>query len=180
MNRDYQSGVFDNINFFVGNEIEHTPAYGMKTLFVVGVQDISIIKQLAEKKNVRHIFFGANHSYHPDLVLPEAYDEWKEWDDMIEHFLKEDYWCTLDIPLTHAESFLDGVLVEYDNFIPQLRVPLPYIKQWNYNTMLKLDDKDFKATNPGVWTHSLHKLMDRTCFNNWEEYTGDEVLDDNN
>ena len=39
-------------------------------------------------------------------------------------------------------------------------MPVPYAKQWNYNTMIKIDDKDFKATNPGVWCHSLHDLMD--------------------
>ena len=171
MNRDYQSGVFDNINFFVGDEIEHTPAYGMKTLFVVGVNEIHVIETLAEKKNVRHIFFGANHSYNPMQD-----DNWNAWEDMIEYFLKKDYVCTLDIPLSAVEQFNDGPLNEYNNFIPQIRIPIPYIRLWNYNTMLKIDDKDFKATNPGVWTHSLHSLMDRKCFNNWEEYSNDEVI----
>src|SRR5210317_1769291 len=80
---------------------------------------------------------------------------------MIEPFLKEGLFCSLDIPLNAAEEFLEGPLVEYDRFIPQIRVPIPYIKLWNYNTMLKIDDKNFKATNPGVWCHSLHDLMAR-------------------
>jgi len=37
MNRDYSTGTADNIDFFVGNEVEHTPAFGMRTLFVTGV-----------------------------------------------------------------------------------------------------------------------------------------------
>jgi hypothetical protein len=41
---------------------------------------------------------------------------------------------------------------------------------------LKIDDKDFKATNPGVWSHSLHKLMNRNAFTDWTCYKNDEVL----
>ena len=36
MKRDYDSGVNEGVNFFVGTEVEHTPQYGKKTLFVVG------------------------------------------------------------------------------------------------------------------------------------------------
>ena len=76
-------------------------------------------------------------------------------------------------------EFLEGPLVEYENFIPQLRVPIPYVKQWNYNTMIKMDDKGFQATNPGVWCHRLHTLMDEDRFTNWEEYKNDKIVDDN-
>jgi hypothetical protein len=80
---------------------------------------------------------------------------------MIEPFLRDGHLCSLDIPITHVEEFNDGPLCDYRNFIPQIRVSIPYTKLWNYNTMLKIDDKDFDATNPGVWCHSLHSLMSR-------------------
>ena len=38
MKRDYTDGVKEDITYFTGIEIERTPAFGMKTLFVVGVQ----------------------------------------------------------------------------------------------------------------------------------------------
>ena len=43
MKRDYTNGQADNIIFFTGVEIEHTPAYGKKTLFVNGVQPVEDI-----------------------------------------------------------------------------------------------------------------------------------------
>jgi hypothetical protein len=58
-----------------------------------------------------------------------------------------------------------------------ISVKLPYINQFNYNATLKLDDKDFKATNPGVWCHSLHELQNRKGFTDWTKYTKDEVID---
>jgi hypothetical protein len=170
MNRDYDNGVSDSVIFFTGVEVEHTPAYGLDTLFVVGVQPTSEITARLDKPG-QHIFFGANHSFNP-----QSAEEWSSWENMIEHYLKMGYMCSLDIPLSAVEEFNDGGLNEYNNFIPQIRVPIPYVKLWNYNTMLKIDDKDFKATNPGVWSHSLHKLMDRDNFTSWEKYKGDKPL----
>lgn len=178
MNRDYTDGQSDNITFFFGREIEHTPAYGMPTLFVVGVQPLELIREklAVTTYDTKHIFFGANHSFKPGLNFPQDADQWKEWDNMIMPFLEDGYLCSLDIPITHAEAFLEGPLVEQNNFIPQIRIPLPYIKLWNYNTMIKLDDKDFNATNPGVWSHNLHRLMDRDVFTDWNQYKNDKVL----
>jgi hypothetical protein len=169
MKRDYTDGVSDNVIFFTGIEIEHTPAFGKKTLFVTGIQSYASIAE--NLQGCEHIFFGANHSYNPT-----TYQEWHDWEEMIEFFLQKDYLCSLDIPLSAVEEFNDGGLNSYDNFIPQIRVPIPYVKLWNYNTMIKIDDKDFKATNPGVWSHSLHKLMDRNNFTDWSQYKNDKVI----
>jgi hypothetical protein len=179
MNRDYTSGTADSVIFFIGYEVEHTPAFGMKTLFVTGIQPTDAIDSILNDQNsyidtskhIKHIFFGANHSFNPT-----DYDEHKQWEDMIYHFLKQGYLCSLDIPMSQVEEFHESGYCEYDNFIPQIRVPIPYIKLWNYNTMLKIDDKDFKATNPGVWSHSLHTLMDRKNFTDWSQYKNDEIL----
>jgi hypothetical protein len=169
MKRDYESGVADNVTFFVGTEIEHTPAYGKKTLFVTGIQSIDHIA--VNLQGCEHIFFGANHSFNP-----QTYEEHKAWEDMILFFLDKEYLCSLDIPINQVEEFHEGGYCEYNNFIPQIRVSIPYVKLWNYNTMIKIDDKDFKATNPGVWSHSLHKLMDRDNFTSWDQYKGDTII----
>ena len=173
MKREYSSGTSDNAVFFVGKEIEHTPAYGKVTLFITGVRPIEEIHHHLDNNpfGIEHIFFGANHSYNP-----VGYDEHKTWESMIVHFLNKGYLCSLDIPLGQVEEFNDNGLNEYNNFIPQIRIPIPYVRLWNYNTMIKIDDKDFDATNPGVWTHNLHNLMDRNCFTSWNQYSNDEVI----
>ena len=169
MKRDYTNGQADNIIFFTGVEIEHTPAYGKKTLFVNGVQPVEDIA--LNLQGCEHIFFGANHSFNP-----QSYEEHKAWENMILFFLEKEYLCSLDIPINQVEEFHESGYCEYNNFIPQIRVPIPYVKLWNYNTMLKIDDKDFKATNPGVWSHSLHTLMDRSKFTDWSQYKNDEIV----
>jgi len=176
MKRDYEDGVSENITYFIGNEVEHTPAYGLKTLFVTGLQPIEEIQTklthaVPECIGISHIFFGANHSFKPTTS-----EEWRAWEEMICYFLDQDYLCSLDIPISAVEEFNEGPLNDHFNFIPQIRVPIPYVKLWNYNTMLKIDDKDFKATNPGVWSHSLHDLKDRSKFTDWLQYKNDKIL----
>jgi hypothetical protein len=163
----------DNVNFFFGKEVEKTPAFGKQTLFVVGIQPVDEIAYhfAQHPSGVEHIFFGANHSF-----CPQTPTEWDRWSAMIVHFLKLGYVCSLDIPVTHVEDFNDTCLCEYRNFVPQIRVSIPYVKLWNYNTMIKIDDSDFDATNPGVWTHSLHSLMSRRTFTDWDQYNEDKPV----
>lgn len=171
MNRDYATGEEHNVTFFVGVEIERTPAYGMKTLFVTGIQGFDEIHRHATENNCKHIFFGANHSFKPATT-----DEWDQWEAMIRYFLDDGYRCSLDVHIGEAEELLEGGLNEYNEFIPQIRVPLAYIKLWNYNTMIKLDDAGFNHSNPGVWTHRLHDLMDSNKFTDWSQYKSDQIV----
>lgn len=172
MNRDYSTGKSDQVRLFVGQEVEHTPAHGLRTLFVVGTPDYNEIKEfLKNDAFIEHIFFGANQSLkHAD------FDEFVAWSKVIKEFLSNGYLCSLDIPLSHADYVLEEGLTEINNFIPQICIPLPYIKLWNYNTMIKIDDRDFESTNPGVWCHSLHDLMDRKVFTDWNQYKNDKVI----
>jgi hypothetical protein len=170
MNRDGH----DSVKFFVGTEVEHSPAYGMRTLFVVGVQDSTEIVATAQKNNCEHIYFGANQSF-PNLAVNNS-GEWNRWENMIGSCLMHGAWCTLDLDVGAAEGLLEGTLIDHSRFIPMISVKLPYAKLYNYNTTIKIDDKDFQATNPGVWCHSLHDLQNRAVFTDWSKYTQDEVI----
>ena len=174
MKRDYDSGIADSITFFTGIEIEKTPAYGMKTLFVVGVHDDQIITTMAKNNDCTHIYFGANQSFKTDGINDA--ENWRMWEDMIYVCLEAGYWCTLDLDVSEVEGLLESGLVEKQQFIPQISVKLPYLQQLGYNATIKIDDKDFKATNPGVWCHNLHDLLGRDRFTSWDQYGKDEII----
>ena len=167
-----REGYTDDTKFFIGTEVEKSPAYGQKTLFVIGLQNPKEILARALNNNCPHIYLDANMSF-----APETEQDWKDWEYLSTTLLKEDIWVTLDYPIELHEDVLECGMTEYDTFIPMISVKLPYIKQLGYNATLKLDDKDFKATNPGVWCHSVHELQDRKVFTDWSKYTQDEVID---
>ena len=164
----------ETAKMFVGTEVEHTPALGMRTLFVIGYQDPQAVVAMAQEQNCPHIYFGANQSF-PN---PDFYDSatWTQWENMIGIALMHGAWCTLDLDVRSVEGLAESSLAEHDRFIPMISVKIPYIKLLNYNATVKIDDKDFQATNPGVWCHSLHALQKRSVFTDWSKYSQDEVI----
>lgn len=176
MKRNYESGVAESITFFTGVEIEKTPAFGMKTLFVVGVHDPYGIMELARNHDCKHIYFGANQSFKTNGV--NDVETWRPWEDMIYVCLdaEDGFWCTLDFDVCETEGLLESGLTEKRRFIPQISVKLPYLQQLGYNATLKIDDKDFAASNPGVWCHNLQDLLGRDRFTDWDQYGKDEII----
>ena len=45
------------VDYFVGIEVENTAMKGERTLFVVGIKPVEEIIALAEKHNLKHIYF---------------------------------------------------------------------------------------------------------------------------
>jgi hypothetical protein len=169
----------NNTAMFLGVEVEHSPAYGMQTLFVVGVQSTEDIEKILDDadtvidKKIEHIYFGANQSFPTGRATSS---DWTRWENMIMPFVGRGYWCTLDIDVSEVEGLLETVLSEYHKFIPMISVKLPYIQQLGYNATIKLDDRDFAGSNPGVWCHSVHSLTNRSTFTDWSKYTKDKVI----
>jgi hypothetical protein len=159
------------VTYFTGYEVEHTIAYGMFTLFVVGTPAVEEILKLASHHNVKQIYFGTSQSF-----TPETDEDWKSWDECIKGCLKAGYWVTLDFDVSYAKDIHEDGWTEYDKFIPMISVKIPYIKLLNYNTTIKIDDTTWGDTNPGVWTHHLQSLMSKDKFTYWDQYTQDSTL----
>ena len=159
--------------YFTGYEVEHTICHGMKTLFVVGTPPLEEILQQANRDvDIKQIYFGTSQSFNP---TGNTYEEYHKWDEVINGCLKADYWVTLDFDIKHIEGVLEGGWNESDRFVPMISCKLPYINQLNYNATLKLDDLTWGKTNPGVWTHRLHVLLDSNKFTDWDQYKEDEI-----
>ena len=142
---------------------------------MVGVQPIrDIMKHVANHPDgIQHVYFGANQSF-PRLATDAK--EWRAWTKMIQDVLAEGLWATLDLDISCVEGLGETGLCEHFNFIPMISAKLPYIQSLGYHAVLKLDDRDFQATNPGVWCWRLHELTDLKQFTGWDSYTQDERL----
>ena len=169
MKRDYSTGVTDNAEFFVGTEVEKTPTQGMKTLFVVRHQEDEDIEKYAKENNCTHIYLGANHCF----KYFDALDK-----EMLMPTIKkllQNYHVTLDVPgnadLKEITNFLSN-----PKFSIVYAVPVENIMEMKGNVIFKIDDKDFKATNPGVWCWSVRDLIKEEHFTDCNEYGDDEIL----
>lgn len=177
MEREYNNANKTNdAIFFTGVEVEKTPTCGMKTLFVVGIQPAKAVIQTALQLNCKAIYFGANHSF--DMPDKDQWDGWHPWEKMIKGVLADSalFWCSLDFDLEHMQSFLESGLAENIRMIPVVSVKMPYIEQLGYNAVIKIDDKGFNQTNPGVWCHSIQTATHPSAFTHWQDYNDDELI----
>ena len=172
MKRDYKEGIKSTPIFFTGTEVEHTPAFGLHTLFVVDIQDPQEVVEYARGYDVQHVYLGANHSFDGSGQ--------EEYGDMIQQVIKEPLWCTLEMTNDVYTNCYEWVneFSEAPYFIPNIRVELPNIMKMSHNTTIKLGDVDYKATNPGVWCHKLHDLKKYDTFTDWSEYGKDQIIDE--
>lgn len=166
----------ENAVFFIGSEVEHTPANSKKTLFVVGRPALNEIESIASKNRVTHIFMGANHSF----SILDNDPEWYYWNDTITRLLDLGYWVTLDYEAhLHVEvlkMFTPGVW-QSRLFVPLLSVRIPKVQTSSPNLTIKIDDVDFRATNAGVWCLHHHEITDSNRFTDWQEYEADSLIE---
>ena len=164
----------DKTNYFVGDEIEHTPNFGLRTLFIVGDQDMyskqEVIKKLATENNCQHLFFGANHSFttRQELQLMEFVH--------VLHNMSKHYKISIDVPADLIEKAMFAHIHEVKDICIQIRFPIPNVLKLNKFTQIKVDDRDFKATNPGVWTVPLTSMLNEKVFTPWDLYDNDEPV----
>ncbi len=164
----------ENIRFFVGPEVEHTPAYSKRTLFVIGKQDIDKIVGIARENKVTHIFMGADHSFDLDPT-----DNTHYWDLTIQSLLTRGFWVTLDYQAhqhEHVLKMLSNTVWSSRMFVPLLSIRIPKIQTSSVNLTVKIDDIDFKGTNPGVWCMHYHEVTDSNRFTDWVEYINDFIV----
>ena len=166
----------ETVTFFVGGEVEKTPAFSKKTLFVVGFQEADTIERLAREHKTPHIFLGANHSFDATHYTEHFA---KTWEDLVTRLLDTGFWVTLDYPAHQHETvlkmFSPGIW-QSRQFVPLLSVRIPKIQTSSPNLTVKIDDIDFKATNPGVWCMHYHEVTDSNRFTDWQDYGADMVL----
>jgi len=167
------------VDYFVGTEVENTTMKGKLTLFVVGIKTLEEVREQiriyrfnsAMSADVNHVYLGTSQCF-----TPKTNEDWSEWDKFITDLLKAGLWVTLDFGVEYAPEVLEFGWNEHFNFIPMISVKLPYIQQFNYNATLKIDDTTWGHSNPGVWCHPLNELMTRDVYTDWKDYTGDTPL----
>jgi len=172
MKRTYSTGIKKDVTVFSGLEIEHTPAYGLQTLFIAR-NDLTFdqIQELAVLSNAEAIYYGANRSYvHGHYMqVPQ-----------IMKFLEHGYYVTVDYPfeLHQMVGQKFALIWKHEKFIPFCSIIMPDSEE-DSSLCFKIDDIDFNKTNPGVWTMNMKDFKDKAGFTKWDEYIKDEPIEEN-
>jgi len=158
---------FGNIrtDFMVGNEVEHTPAYGAKTLFVQGFKTFEEIYNKIIDNNIEHIYLGANRTFSIN----------HDWNSLITDLLDTGFKVSLDYPIQYHNLIpLSDRVLNSLCFIPIITVDIANVKEYQPNLTLKIDDPT--AINEGVWCFNTKELVEHGKFTAWAEYANDKKL----
>ena len=169
MLRDYETGKFTDVKFFIGTEVENTRANGLRTLFVAGLQPSNKILNLALENKVQHIYLGANHTFTPNL----------DWNyNTVKKCLAAEYIVSLNFPINYHNNVKEELkeLYIHKNFIPQISIQFPNVEHENINLNIKIDDLDFDETNNGVWCFDLSDVCTDDNKTTWDKYKSDNIL----
>ena len=169
MEREYKTGLKDDVKVFSGFEVEHTPAYGKQTLFLAR-NDLTFdqIQELAVLSNAEAIYYGANRSYihsHFQQVL------------QVIKFIEHGYYVTVDYPFELHQLVSQKFALCWKNpkFIPFCSIVFPDSEE-DSSLYFKIDDSDFNKTNPGVWTMGMKDFKSKAGYTKWDDYKQDEPI----
>ena len=163
---------------FVGTEVEHTRAYGQKTLFVAdpSASAYALIR-IARQEGATHIYLGANQSLHSGCRFSEV-------ENLVGELLADPGGFLVSVDLQAPVLNLGGVnddspLLD-DRVIVLVSVKVPGIFKLanSRNAVLKLDDYigPSETINPGVWCSPLQDVMCPTKLTPWSAYANDKNL----
>ena len=152
------------MTFYIGPEVNQTPAFSKRTLFVEDFQDTKIIESTAREYKTPHISLAANETFSLEY----------DWDAQLTALLDRGFMVTLEYPVElHSRLILNlsrGVL-QSRNFVPLPCVLISKMSTLNPNLTLKIDD----MSGDGVWAMHYHQVMDSNRFTAASEFQMVEV-----
>lgn len=152
----------DEVVYAVGPEVEHTPVFSAKTLFVNGIRKVEQMTEFATLNGCKHISLGAFDSFQKN----------KKWNDIISALLASGLHVSLHYPAETHEYLLqtlDNAIWGHPYFIPIVVITLPRIRDLNKNFMFKFSD-EVGGTNLGVWCSPAREVLDSNRFTPWDDY----------
>ena len=161
MLRDYKNGYFEDVRMFSGKEIEHTPAYGLQTLFLAR-NDLTLaqIEEQAVMVQAEAIYYGANRTYMHNHGMQLS---------QIIQLCDKGYYVTVDYPYELHDEVKEkfNIVWKHEKFIPFCSIIFPHTED-DTQLCIKVDDTDFNKTNPGVWTMSMNHFKQSAGFTSWD------------
>ena len=172
MLRDYKTGVKEDVNVFSGKEIEHTPAYGLQTLFLAR-NDLTYeqVKDLCVEVNAEAVYYGANRTFLNNIANQPL---------QINRLLNDGYYVTIDYQYKLHDEVKKrySAVWQHEKFIPFCSIIFENSEE-DTKMCFKIDDVDFNKTNKGVWAMSMEDFKSKAGYTQWEQYKQDQPIEEN-
>ena len=172
MLRDYSTGVKEDVKVFSGKEIEHTPAYGLQTLFLAR-NDLTYeqIKDLCVMVDAEAVYYGAKRTFLNNVANQPL---------QINRLLNDGYYVTIDYQYNIHDEVKKrySAVWQHEKFIPFCSIIFENTEE-DTRMCFKIDDVDFNKTNKGVWAMGMEDFKSKAGYTKWEQYKQDQPIKEN-
>lgn len=153
----------EGVIYAMGPEVEYTPAFSLRTLYVHSVRAVSQILEQAEKYKCKHIKLGAFGTYQNN----------KLWNKLIPELISAGYQVTLEYPASSHEfllEVLDKSIWASSSFIP---VATCELKQ--ADSIKNLVIKVHGEVGTESYAKSAKEVLDSNRATHYSDY--DDIID---
>lgn len=141
------------INYYVGTELNYTPANGMQTVYTCQFKTADQIEEIAKANNAKHVRLGYLGTVQKN----------KLYNDVISELLVNGYKVSLEYQPHLEESLkelIDTKIWTHHNFIPLIKIKYNFDCH-NANASFILEDINNTEVN---WSGNLKDMMDSNKY----------------
>lgn len=168
MQRSYANNISSStVTKFIGTEVEKSPAYGLRTLFVTSDDCQYALSHEFDINNVNHVYLNANHSDPFNIPIHVLL--------LLQQNLNVKY-MTIEVFTREEFELIANIALEFDKILIMWSVAIPDVLSIGNRVTIKLDDSTFNHSNPGVYCMSALEFITNSHETKWNEYTQDTPI----
>jgi hypothetical protein len=155
-------------DYVLGPEVEHTDAFGKKTLIVNRIISPEEIQDIFDQYDCEHIYFEVSYALSQSKNQSKVINDYKK---LAKHFLGKGITVTVDCPTDLAHNYAD--LTSNKNFVMNLAINIPHLHKLKDQISLKIMAGEYENDTGGIYVIHLDNVRKKKNFTPWKAYDKD-------
>jgi hypothetical protein len=160
-------------DYIVGPEVEHTAAYGKKTLILNTIENLDLIDAVYDEMKCEHIYLELTYALRTSKTPTKTIADYK---NLARRFLKRDITVTIDVPNDIAGEFAD-LVKQYKNCVLNVAIQLPDMHKLGDRVSMKFVGGEDGNKSGGVYVMDLDAIRKQKNFTPWSAYDVDVKIE---
>ena len=158
-------------DYVLGPEVEHTHAYGKKTLIVNKIISVKEIEAIFDQFECEHVYFEVTYALTQTNDKNKAIKDYKK---LARHFLAKGVTVTIDITPDLAHKYAD--LTDNKKFVMNIAIEIPKMETLKDRVSLKFMAGEYENDNGGIYVAHLDDVRIKKNLTPWKAYDPDVTI----
>jgi hypothetical protein len=154
--------------YVVGPEVEHTHAFGKKTLIVNEITTIDEIEAIFDQYKCKNLYLEVTYALSKNKNTSKVLADYRK---VAKYFLDRKATVTIDIPTNLAYKYAD--LTTNKNFVMNIAIEIPHMERLKDRVSLKVMAGEYENDTGGIYVAHLDDVRVKKYFTPWDAYAVD-------